>query len=166
MKRWRRNSVLFFSRIAAGTTQREVNRQLANEPIRWLKEAGFGALRIPVAQGGAGISLPQLFLLLTELAEADSNLPQALRAHFAFVEDRLNQPDSEDRRRWFRRFIDGELVGSGWTENGDVKLGDVVTRVTQAEQGWRLDGHKFYSTGTLYADWIDVLRGAVTITVT
>lgn len=145
-----------FSRIAAGTTQREVNRQLANEPIRWLKEAGFGALRIPVAQGGAGISLPQLFLLLTELAEADSNLPQALRAHFAFVEDRLNQPDSEDRRRWFRRFIDGELVGSGWTENGDVKLGDVVTRVTQAEKGWRLDGHKFYSTGTLYADWIDV----------
>ncbi len=145
-----------FARIAAGTTEREVNRQLANEPVRWLKEAGFGALRVPVSQGGWGASLPQLFLLLTELAEADSNLPQALRAHFAFVEDRLNQPDSEDRRRWFRRFIDGELVGSGWTETGEVKLGDVGTRVSAADNGWRLNGHKFYSTGTLYADWIDV----------
>ena len=145
-----------FTRIAAGATEREINRQLANEPVRWLKEAGFGALRIPVEQGGFGVSLPQLFRLLTELAEADSNLPQALRAHFAFVEDRLNQPDSEDRRRWFGRFTDGELVGSGWTETGDIKLGEVVTRVTKAEQGWQLDGHKFYSTGTLYADWIDV----------
>ena len=145
-----------FARIAAGAAEREVNRTLASDPIRWLKEAGFGALRVPVAEGGFGVTLPQLFLLLTELAEADSNLPQALRAHFAFVEDRLNQPDSEDRRRWFRRFIDGELVGSGWTETGDVKLGDVVTRVTPVAEGWQLNGHKYYSTGALYADWIDV----------
>lgn len=40
-----------FTRIAAGATEREINRQLANEPVRWLKEAGFGALRIPVEQG-------------------------------------------------------------------------------------------------------------------
>ena len=145
-----------FSRIAAGAVEREINRSLAYEPIQWLKDAGFGALRIPVDQGGEGITLPQLFRLLTELAEADSNLPQALRAHFAFVEDRLNTPDSEDRRHWFRRFAEGQLVGSGWTETGEVKLGDILTRVTPAKEGWTLTGHKFYSTGTLYADWIDV----------
>lgn len=145
-----------FDRIAAGAAAREADRVLLDEPIRWLKQARFGTLRIPVAEGGFGVSLPQLFELLTELAAADSNLPQALRAHFAFVEDRLNQPDSDDRRRWFSRFIDGELVGSGWSEIGAVKLGEVNTRVTPAEQGWRLSGEKFYSTGTLYADWIDV----------
>jgi len=145
-----------FARIAEGAVERETTRSLAFEPIRWLKEAGFGTLRIPVEEGGLGASLPQLFQLLTELAEADSNLPQALRAHFAFVEDRLNQPDSEERKRWFRRFIDGELVGSGWTEIGNLKLGEVVTKVTPTPNGWTLNGHKFYSTGTLYADWIDV----------
>jgi alkylation response protein AidB-like acyl-CoA dehydrogenase len=138
-----------FTRIAEGAVERELDRQLAVEPIRWLKEAGFGTLRIPVEEGGFGATLPQLFQLLTELAEADSNLPQALRAHFAFVEDRLNQPDSEERKRWFRRFTDGELVGSGWTEIGNLKLGEVVTKVSPSE-------NKFYSTGTLYADWIDV----------
>ncbi|EIC86208.1 acyl-CoA dehydrogenase family protein [Serratia sp. M24T3] len=145
-----------FARIAEGAVERERDRVLAVEPIRWLKEAGFGTLRIPVSQGGFGVTLPQLFQLLTELAEADSNLPQALRAHFAFVEDRLNQPDSEARQRWFRRFADGELVGSGWTEIGNLKLGEVITKVTPADNGWLLNGHKFYSTGSLYADWIDV----------
>ena len=47
------------------------------------------AVRVPVARGGAGATLPQLFRLLTELAAADSNIPQALRGHFALVEDRL-----------------------------------------------------------------------------
>ncbi len=104
-----------------------------HEPISWLKAARFGTLRIPKEEGGFGVSLPQLFALLTELAEADSNLPQALRAHFAFIEDRLNQPASEDRRRWFRRFVDGELVGSGWSEIGAVKLGEVNTQVSPDE---------------------------------
>lgn len=145
-----------FARIAEGARDRERSRTLPHEPIQWLKAAGFGTLRIPREKGGFGASLPQLFALLTELAEADSNLPQALRAHFAFVEDRLNQPDSPARDRWFQRFLDGELVGSGWTEIGNVKLGEVNTKVTPQAHGWRLEGEKFYSTGTLFADWIDV----------
>lgn len=145
-----------FARIAEGAVERETTRTLPTEAIRWLKEAGFGTLRIPQQQGGFGATLPQLFQLLTELAEADSNLPQALRAHFAFVEDRLNQPDSAQRQSWFRRFADGELVGSGWTEIGTVKLGEVITKVSPVEHGWQLDEEKFYSTGSLYADWIDV----------
>ena len=145
-----------FNRIAEGAAAREIDRTLLHEPIRWLKAARFGTLRIPKEEGGFGVSLPQLFSLLTALAEADSNLPQALRAHFAFIEDRLNQPESEDRRRWFRRFVDGELVGSGWSETGAVKLGEVITQVSPAPDGWTISGEKFYSTGTLYADWIDV----------
>lgn len=145
-----------FARIAAGAAEREHTRTLLHDAIQMLKTAGLGTVRLPREKGGWGASLPQLFQLLTELAEADANLPQALRAHFAFVEDRLNQPDSPQRDRWFRRFLDGELVGSGWTETGNVRIGDVLTRVTPGEQGWTLQGEKFYSTGALYADWIDV----------
>ena len=145
-----------FARIAEGAVSRELTRTLPVEPIQWLKAAGFGTVRIPREKGGWGASLPQLVSLLIELAEADSNLPQALRGHFAFVEDRLNQPDSPARDRWFRRFLDGELVGNGWTETAGVKLGEVLTRLTPGADGWRLDGEKFYSTGALYADWIDV----------
>ncbi|MEX3930181.1 monooxygenase, partial [Paraburkholderia sp. BR10936] len=114
------------------------------EQIEWLKAAGFGAVRVPVEHGGAGASLPQLIQLLIELAEADSNLPQALRGHFAFVEDRLNAEPGPARDVWFKRFVDGELVGNAWTEVGSVAIGDVITRVSRDGARWVVNGEKYY----------------------
>jgi alkylation response protein AidB-like acyl-CoA dehydrogenase len=145
-----------FSRIADGALSRERSRSLPYEPIEWLRQAGFGAVRVPVEYGGAGASVPQLVQLLIELAEADSNLPQALRGHFAFVEDRLNAEPGPQRDVWFQRFVAGELVGNAWTEVGNVAIGDVITRVTRDGAGWVVNGSKYYSTGSIFADWIDV----------
>ncbi|POA79626.1 acyl-CoA dehydrogenase family protein [Pseudomonas sp. DP16D-R1] len=145
-----------FQRIADGALEREQSRTLPYEPIQWLKDAGFGAVRVPIEYGGGGASVPQLFELLIELAEADSNVPQALRGHFAFVEDRLNAPYGPSRDIWFKRFVEGDIVGCAWTEIGAVEVGDVVTKVTPHGDQWRLNGEKFYSTGSLFSDWIDV----------
>ena len=145
-----------FAKITAGAVERERSRSLPYEQINWLKEVGFGAVRVPVQYGGAGASVPQLFRLLIELATADANLPQSLRGHFAFVEDRLNAPPSAERDIWFKRFVAGDLVGNAWTEIGSVKMGDAITKVSPTEDGWRLNGTKFYSTGSIFSDWIDV----------
>ncbi|WKB55894.1 acyl-CoA dehydrogenase family protein [Eleftheria terrae] len=145
-----------FQRIAEGALQRERDRQLPREPIAWLKEAGFGAVRVPREHGGAGASLPQLVQLLIELAEADSNIVQALRGHFAFVEDRLNAAPGPQRTVWFERFVKGDLVGNAWTEVGDVQVGDVITKVSRKDGRWVVDGRKYYSTGSIFADWVDL----------
>ncbi|MBC3372964.1 acyl-CoA dehydrogenase family protein [Pseudomonas sp. SWRI92] len=145
-----------FARIQSGALAREQSRSLPFEQVKWLKEAGFGAVRVPVEFGGAGASLPQLLQLLIELAEADSNLPQALRGHFAFVEDRLNAHASSPQDVWFKRFVDGDLVGNAWTEIGAVKLGQVITRVSRHGEQWTVNGTKYYSTGSIFADWIDL----------
>lgn len=145
-----------FERIAEGALERERTRTLPHEQIGWLKQAGFGAVRVPVAYGGAGVSLPQLVQLLIELGEADSALPQALRGHFAFVEDRLNALDSASRDVWFRRFVAGDLFGNAWTEVGGVAIGDVITRVSRNGDRWVVNGTKYYTTGSIFADWIDV----------
>ncbi|WP_426122745.1 acyl-CoA dehydrogenase family protein [Pseudomonas sp. PSPC2-3] len=145
-----------FARIAEGAVERERSRTLPFEPIQWLKQAGFGAVRVPVEFGGAGASLPQLFQLLIELAAADSNVTQALRGHFAFVEDRLNAQAFSAQNAWFERFVAGELVGNAWTEVGDVKIGQVITRISRQGEQWVANGTKFYSTGSLFADWIDL----------
>ena len=145
-----------FEQIAQGTVARELQRSLPYEQINSLKQAGFGALRVPVKLGGDGVSLPQLFQLLTELAKADSNIVQALRGHFAFVEDRLNAHKFSSQELWFKRFSQGELVGNAWTEVGQVKIGDVITRVTQKNGQSVVNGQKFYATGTIFADWVDL----------
>jgi alkylation response protein AidB-like acyl-CoA dehydrogenase len=145
-----------FEKIAQGTLVREQQRSLPYEQINWLKQSGFGALRVPVKFGGDGVSLPQLFQLLTELAKADSNIVQALRGHFAFVEDRLNAHKVVDQTLWFKRFVQGDIVGNAWTEIGQVKIGDVITRVKHKDNQLLVNGKKYYSTGTIFADWIDL----------
>ncbi len=145
-----------FARIAEGAVERERNRSLPHEQIRWLKAAGFGAVRVAQEHGGGGASLPQLFQLLIELAAADSNIPQALRGHFAFVEDRLNAHASSPQDTWFQRFVAGDLVGCAWTEIGAVKIGEVLTRVSRQGDKWVVNGTKYYSTGSIFSDWIDL----------
>lgn len=146
-----------FDGIREGALQREQDRALPYDQIKQLAAAGFGAVRVPVRFGGAGASLPQLVELLTELAEADSNIPQALRGHFAFVEDRLNAHATSDQSLWFERFVAGDLVGNAWTEVGNVVIGDVITKVhVSGDDQWKVTGQKYYSTGSIFADWIDL----------
>ncbi|GAB2842637.1 acyl-CoA dehydrogenase family protein [Actinocorallia aurea] len=146
-----------FARIAEGAVDRELRRGLAYEPIAWLKEAGFGAVRVPEEFGGSGASVTQLFRLLVELGEADSNLPQILRAHFGLLEERLHDADGEARERWLKRIGAGAIIGNATTEIGGGALGAVATVLTGDGPTWRLTGTKHYSTGSLYADWIAVL---------
>ncbi|MDQ0733721.1 acyl-CoA dehydrogenase family protein [Arthrobacter agilis] len=139
-----------FEDIAAGAAQREDERILLHRQVRQVADAGFTALRVPVELGGGGVSAPQFFRLLIELAAAESNLAQALRSHIAFVEDRLYANDTV----WLRRVAEGAVLGNAWTETGPVPVGGVSTTITRDGDDYRVDGTKYYTTGSLYADWI------------
>ena len=145
-----------FERIAAGAVERDRTGALPYDEIAALARDGFGAVRVPESHGGAGATLPELFELFVDLAAADSNIAQALRAHFAFVEDRLVAEPGAGRDAWLTRFVEGELVGNSWTEVGTVKVGDVITKVApDGRGGFRINGTKYYSTGSIFADWLD-----------
>lgn len=145
-----------FARIAEGAARREVKRSLPFEQIGWLKDLRFGALRVPVEHGGYGASLEELFELLTELAAADSNLSQILRAHFGVVENVLASTDPHHRQKWFARFARGDIFGGAFTERG-TKAGIFATAIVPNGDGWTATGHKYYSTGSLFADWIELV---------
>ena len=141
-------------RIREGTVERETERSLPFEAVGWLKEAGFGAVRVPREFGGLGATVRQLARLLSELGAADSNLPQLLRGHFAFVETRLVHPDAEVREKWLRRVAAGDLVGNASSELTGATLADVSTVVTEENGQFFVTGRKYYSTGTIFADWV------------
>lgn len=146
-----------FEQIRKGAAMRDRERQHPFEEMRALRESGFGALRLPISLGGCGASLRQLFRMLVELGAADSNLPQALRQHFFRVELLLLDPQADGNRIWLERVAAGALFGNGTTEPQGSMLGQVGTRVTgNPADGYRLDGHKIYCTGNLYAQWIPV----------
>ena len=145
-----------FAQIRQGAVDRELERRLPLQELQWLKEAGFTTLRVPVEYGGAGASLPELFNLLIELAEADSNLVQSLRGHFGFGENLLNSRDPEYQGVWLERLGRGETVSPASGEVGNAKQLEFGTRLSLHGGHWQLSGSKFYTTGALYADWVDV----------
>jgi alkylation response protein AidB-like acyl-CoA dehydrogenase len=145
-----------FARVAATAAQREAEHLIDRDAVRRLAAAGFTSLRVPVEYGGAGLSFAEQARLIVELAAADSNLVQALRAHLINQENVLGNPDPAFRERWLQRLGAGAVVGNAVTEINNA-LGEGTTTLVQDEQGtWRLNGTKYYSTGTLYADWIIV----------
>ncbi len=151
-----------FADIAAGAVRRERERTLPFAEVRALADAGFGKLRLPVEDGGYGVSLATLVDLVRELATADSNIAHLWRGHFGFVELVRLWPDSPRRRAWLDRVARGEIVGNATSETTGNTLADISSTVTETEGRWLLNGTKFYSTGTLYADWIYGAAGRAT----
>jgi alkylation response protein AidB-like acyl-CoA dehydrogenase len=147
------------ARIAAGAPERDREGIAPHEAIGWLKQAGLGRLRIPVAEGGAGASVRELFEVLIALAAADSHVAHILRAHFSFVEERVQSPDPVERARWFAVANEGNLFGNAIAERGSLAAGGgFATMLARDADGvLRLNGTKFYSTGSLYSDWIQVI---------
>ncbi|MFG1374050.1 acyl-CoA dehydrogenase family protein [Xanthobacter oligotrophicus] len=145
-----------FRRIRESAVERELTHRLPREEISWLKDAGFTTLRLPEDEGGFGASLPELFNLLIELSAADPNVTNALRAHFGFTEEVLNSPSKDYRDRWVKRIAAKQTSGSGFSEAGDTKVGHFSTRVVRDGDKWRIDGEKYYTTGSLFADWINL----------
>jgi alkylation response protein AidB-like acyl-CoA dehydrogenase len=92
------------------------------------------------------------------IAQGSSNVAQSLRAHFGFAERLLsNRATEEERRSWFPRITDGIVLGNAITDaRGKAPGASDTTLTVDADGVYRLNGYKFYSTGTLYADAIAV----------
>lgn len=144
-----------FTRIAEGSRERDLERILPFEQVAWLDEAGFGALRVPLEHGGAGVSVETFARLLVDLAAADSNVAHLYRSHFGFVES-LQWQDEPIRRRWYELAAAGKTVGNASTERGGNALGQLNTVLSYENDRWVLDGEKFYTTGTIFSDYTRV----------
>ena len=143
-----------FQRIRASAVQRDLHRRLPTEELDWLRRSGFPKLRLPAALGGFDATLPELYALLIELSAADSNVTNALRTHFGFTERVLVSADPEWRGYWLRKVAAGDTFGGAYTEAGDAKVDTFSTKLVRTERGWRLSGEKYYTTGSLFADWL------------
>lgn len=146
------------ARIAASGAPAGRSPQDVRADVELLRAAGFGAFRLPKAEGGAGASVPDLIGVVIALAEVDSNLPHVLRNHFLFVEKAQRSKASPKFARWLDAVRAGKLFGLGASETGiqNIGAGGGNTVVRPEGAGFVLDGVKYYSTGNAFADYIYV----------
>nr|WP_249277179.1 acyl-CoA dehydrogenase family protein [Rhodococcus sp. 06-621-2] len=128
------------------------------DQIDLVRRVGFGAATLPVADGGQGLNVRELLRAVIELAGADSYVPHILRSHFWQVNRILRWTSGSERARWIDQIRAGKIFGNANTEKGARPVGAPVwaTRVSPDGDNYRVSGEKFYSTGTLFADWITV----------
>ncbi len=145
------------NQIAEGASDRERDRVLPFDVIDLIRRARLGALRLPVNAGGAGSTIRDLFAFVIRLGEADANVAHILRNHFSVVERLVRNPKDEQSRQWQKAVAEGAIIGLATTELESPRVGNVTPGTTFTPDGsgdYLLNGTKYYSTGSLYSDYI------------
>jgi len=136
----------------------ERDRVLQYGAVEQLRHAGLLSLRVPARYGGPGAGTRDVLSVVIQIARGSSNVAQSLRAHFGFSERLLSNRASEvERAQWFPVVNSGLVFGNAITDaNGKAPGSSDTTLFADSEGVLRLNGYKFYSTGTLFADVIAV----------
>lgn len=145
-----------FDEIAATSAQRDGERVHPFDVLDKLRAVRFGALRFPVAEGGHGASWRETLGAVVGLGEADSSVAHVFRNHFLVSERFLTGREQGYNPKWREAVLRGEIIGLATTELDRKQTGGretLKTRLTPDGDGFRLNGTKFYSTGTLYSEW-------------
>ncbi|WP_167099134.1 acyl-CoA dehydrogenase family protein [Mycobacterium sp. DL592] len=144
--------------IRSGAKDRDLNDENPFDQVDALKSAGFGTLRLPAELGGADFTVRQLFSTIIDVAAADPIVAHIFRTHFWFVEERLRTLPDPRSRQWLAKVAEGKIFGNAFSEKGTNAVGSLVfnTRLLPIPGGFRLTGEKYYSTGTLFADYLTV----------
>ncbi|MFG1699571.1 acyl-CoA dehydrogenase family protein [Nonomuraea sp. NPDC049309] len=140
-----------------GAVRRENERESPAEAVRELIKAGAGALRVPQAYGGPGLGVRALAEVLIDLAAADSNLSQILRGHLGLVEALRLRPAGAGRDRLLRAAAAGEFFGPAGAERTGRDLRSLSAYLAGEGDALYLHGEKYYTTGSLFADRLNVL---------
>ena len=158
---WERTRILSYvpelaDALRGQVVEREHKRELPFWAFERVREHGLGTLLVPADLGGPGGTLEDVVQLLVQLAEADSNVPHALRLHFNLTALWRTTPLNDFNRRQIDRVLAGKLFGGASTEAGTAKPGIITTPLVIQGDHYRLNGRKYYATGTAYADYASI----------
>lgn len=139
-------------RLAAGASARDLERRLPFDEIREIAGTGLLAARVPKAYGGAEVSMVDFARIIVNLAKGDPNVAQAAAPIFPNLEKIRIYGSEAQKKAYFGLVLDGALLtGNAAAERGGKRIGDMTTRVTRDGAHFRLNGEKYYTTGTLFA---------------
>jgi SfnB family sulfur acquisition oxidoreductase len=121
--------------------------------------SGLLGITVPRAAGGPELGAPVLAEVVRTIAAVDPAIAQIPQGHFLFVDVLAVWGSAEQQDRLFGEVLGGARFGNAQAERGGLHAQDLKTRL----RGFpgqlavaRLDGRKYYTTGSLTARWIGV----------
>ena len=140
---------------APKAAERDRRRILPFDEIAAFSASGLGAITVPRSHGGPGLD----YLTLTEVFEilcaADSSVGQIPQNHFGVIRLLTEAGSPAQKARWFADVLAGKRIGNAGPEKGRKLVTQNDTGLSRGRDGGlRLNGHRFYSTGAIFAHWI------------
>ncbi len=146
------------SDFAVDAAERDRLRRLPFREVERLAASGLLAVTVPAAQGGADLAPSEVAEVVRILATADPNIAQIPHSHFVYLNLLRLAGSDRQRAHYFTRVLDGARIANAQSERGGATVADVGTTLKPLGDGrFRIDGSKFYCTGSLFADVLAVL---------
>ncbi|MCH4248728.1 MAG: SfnB family sulfur acquisition oxidoreductase [Acinetobacter populi] len=140
--------------IAKGAIKRDQQRLLPFAEIDLFSQKGLGGIRIAKQYGGAFVSNQTLAKVFRILNKADSSIGQIPQNQFGLL-NLIDIIGNEQQKLFiFNQILQGKRLANGGPERY-TKDSTVLTTTIKVENGrYFVDGEKFYSTGSSFADWL------------
>lgn len=135
---------------------RDQQRILPYEAIEHLSQKGLGGIRTPKRYGGAFVSNKTLAQVFRILSKADSNVGQIPQNQISLLNLIDLMGNEEQKKRVFGEILAGKRLANGGPERQSKDSKTVHTTLIQNGEVWVLNGEKFYSTGSIFADWLAI----------
>lgn len=141
-------------RFKQQASHRDANRLLPLQEIVEFSQSGLWGINIPKQYGGAQVKHRTLSQVIRILASADPALTQISENHLSFLEQvRLDATEAQ-KQLIFGNILKGQRLGNALSERGGRTVIDLKTRIIPNEQGYAVNGKKFYATGAILAHWV------------
>lgn len=136
--------------------KRDQNRILPTEQINQFSQKGLGGIRIPKQYGGAFVSNKTLAHVFRILSKADANVGQIPQNQFGLL-NFINITGSDAQKQFiYTEILAGKRIANGGPEKNSKDTKAIQTTLRLENGQYFLNGEKFYSTGTSFADWLAI----------
>ncbi|WFU74716.1 acyl-CoA dehydrogenase family protein [Bradyrhizobium sp. CB2312] len=145
--------------FAARAAEHDRSGSFPFENFRELSEAGLLSLTVPAAHGGGGAGARYAAKILGIIGKADASTALVLSMHYINHLVMARSPTWPARlsRKLARESVEGvALINALRVEpelGSPARGGLPATIARRTETGWRLSGHKIYSTGSPILKW-------------
>ncbi|MFI6771628.1 SfnB family sulfur acquisition oxidoreductase [Nocardia sp. NPDC050412] len=143
--------------FADGAAARDRGRELPFAEVDRLAASGLLAITVPAAFGGADLPPSAVAEVVRILAVADPNIAQIPHSHFVYLNLLRLAGTADQQARYFGQVLAGARIANAQSERGTATVADIATTVRPVGDRFRIDGVKFYCTGSLFADLLAVL---------
>lgn len=136
--------------------QRDEQRLLPFDVIDLFSQTGLGGIRIPRQYGGAGVSNRTLASVFRILSKADANIGLIPQNQISLL-NMINIMGNDSQKRFiFGEILSGKRLANGGPERHTKDSKTLATTLTIENGNYYLDGEKFYSTGSSFAEYLAI----------